>query len=123
MPQIFEQNGIRLENCDCIPKLRTMPSKSVDLVITDIPYGAVNRESNGLRNLDKKNADIVRFDLTEMCRELVRIAKGSIYLLRLRTNIDTFPYYGWGGHEHTAMCMGKDKPLANEWRAYMAIGY
>lgn len=29
----------------------------VDLVLTDMPYGEVNRKSGGLRNLDKKDAD------------------------------------------------------------------
>lgn len=40
---------------DCREILPTLPK--VDAVITDIPYGAVNRASSGLRNLDKGAAD------------------------------------------------------------------
>ena len=41
---------------DCREILPTLPK--VDAVITDIPYGEVNRESSGLRVLDKGAADI-----------------------------------------------------------------
>ena len=40
-----------------------MDDISVDFTLTDIPYDAVNRKSNGLRNLDKCKADILTFDL------------------------------------------------------------
>ena len=55
---------IKLLQGDCLELMKDIPDGSVDLVLTDIPYGVVNRESNGLRNLDKKNkADIVTFDI------------------------------------------------------------
>jgi len=41
---------------DCLEILPTLPK--VDAVITDIPYGKVNRESSGLRVLDKGAADV-----------------------------------------------------------------
>ena len=63
-----------------MPILREMKSESFDLVLTDIPYGEVNRESNGLRNLDKSHADITTFDLHELINELCRITSGSIYV-------------------------------------------
>ena len=65
---------------DCLEVMKGIPDKSVDLLLTDIPYGGVNRESNGLRNLDKGKADIVEFDLLEMVNELIRITKGSGYI-------------------------------------------
>lgn len=40
-----------------IPKCR--------LLLTDIPYGKVSREDAGLRNLDKSNADIINFDISD----------------------------------------------------------
>lgn len=50
---------IKLYNEDClnisIPKCR--------LLLTDIPYGVINRNDNGLRNLDKDNADVETFNL------------------------------------------------------------
>lgn len=41
---------------DCREILPQLPT--VDLVLTDIPYGEVNRASGGLRDLDKREADV-----------------------------------------------------------------
>ena len=48
---------------DCLELMKNIPDGSIDFVLTDIPYDAVNRHSNGLRNLDKGKADIITFDL------------------------------------------------------------
>ena len=71
---------INLINADCIEAMSKLSDKSVDLVVTDIPYGEVNRKSSGLRNLDKGKADIVTFNLSELVDELCRLTKGSIYI-------------------------------------------
>jgi site-specific DNA-methyltransferase (adenine-specific) len=65
---------------DCIEEMKKMADNSVDLILTDIPYGEVNRKSNGLRNLDKGVADIVNFDLNHLIKEFIRLSKGSIYV-------------------------------------------
>lgn len=65
---------------NCLNLLPSITNDSVDLVVTDIPYGEVNRDSGGLRNLDKKNADKVTFDLEIFLRENIRICKGSFYI-------------------------------------------
>lgn len=57
-------------NDNCMNYMKTMPDGCVNLTITDIPYGEVNRDSNGLRTLDKENADIMTFDLQEFLPEL-----------------------------------------------------
>lgn len=44
---------IDIRQGDCIELMKYLGDESVDLTLTDIPYGAVNRKSNGLRNLDK----------------------------------------------------------------------
>lgn len=41
-------------NGNCMDYMKTMSDGGVNLTITDIPYGEVNRDSNGLRTLDKK---------------------------------------------------------------------
>lgn len=64
---------------DCL-RMKGIPDKSVDLLLTDIPYGVVNRESNGLRNLDKDRADVIDFEIKDMVKELSRITKGSVYV-------------------------------------------
>lgn len=71
---------IDLRQGDCIKIMKDLPSQSIDLCVTDIPYGIINRNSNGLRNLDKLNADIVTFNLNSFLSELNRIIKGSIYI-------------------------------------------
>ena len=53
---------------DCRDVLPTLPK--VDAVITDIPYGKVNRASAGLRNLDKGAADVETCDLAEVLQVL-----------------------------------------------------
>lgn len=49
----------------------------VDLTITDIPYDMVNRPSNGLRNLDKGNADIITFNLQDFLENIYKLTKGT----------------------------------------------
>ena len=71
---------LKLFNDDCIKIMENMESKSVTCTITDIPYDGVNRKSNGLRNLDKGNADILTFDLDMFLNEVLRITNGSIYI-------------------------------------------
>lgn len=51
-----------------------------DLTLTDIPYGVVNRDSNGLRSLDKNDADIMTFNLHEFLEEIYRITKSTIII-------------------------------------------
>ena len=55
----IEINNYQLYNGDClkfdIPKCR--------LLLTDIPYEVVNRNSNGLRNLNKDKADKKTFEI------------------------------------------------------------
>lgn len=63
---------------DCIKRMKRMDDNSVDLTITDIPYNAVNRRSNGLRNLDKGAADVQTFDLESFLPEITRVTKGTI---------------------------------------------
>lgn len=69
---------IELWHGDCLELMKNIPDGSVDLVLTDIPYGEVNRNDNGLRNLNKENADIETFNLQEFLREIYRVAKGTI---------------------------------------------
>lgn len=73
-------SDVTLYNGDCLELMKKIPNGSVDLVLTDIPYGKVNRKSNGLRNLDKGKADIVTFDLKELTETLCDKTGGSIYM-------------------------------------------
>ena len=72
--------SVELYYGNCFDRLKKFPSKSVDLLLTDIPYGVINRDSNGLRALNKEDADIADFNLTECTDELCRVTAGSIYV-------------------------------------------
>ena len=65
---------------DCLELMKGIPDGSVELVCTDIPYGVCSREDNGLRNLDKGNADVIDFDLLTFLREVIRVTSGSVYI-------------------------------------------
>ena len=72
---------------DCMETMRGMGNKSVDLIVTDIPYGEVTKNGaerekykGQLRSINKGDADIVTFNLLEFIGECARITKGSIYI-------------------------------------------
>ena len=72
-----------LFNMDCMELMSNMREREqsyVDLTITDIPYGEVNRDSNGLRNLDKGLADEVNFELQSFLEGLYEITTGTIVI-------------------------------------------
>ena len=76
----FTQQKYCLRKGDCLELMKAIPDGSVDLVVTDIPYGKINRRSNGLRNLDRGVADVISFEIGELVSELVRVSNGSIYV-------------------------------------------
>ncbi len=65
---------------DCLEIMKNIPDKSIDMILTDIPYDGVNRKSNGLRNLDKGKADIMTMTIPDMMYEFLRVTKGSGYI-------------------------------------------
>ena len=65
---------------DCMELMNNIPNESIDLVLTDIPYNVVNREDNGLRKLDKENADILTFDLINFLNQLYDKTKSTIII-------------------------------------------
>jgi len=81
--KIFNNSTVesnRLYNMNCMKLMKILDDNSIDLILTDIPYGKVTRESNGLYNLDRGNADIVTFPVETFIEECYRIAKSSIII-------------------------------------------
>ena len=76
----MNKNKIKLLQGDCMELMNNIPNESVDLVLTDIPYNVVNREDNGLRKLDKENADVLTFDLINFLEQLYDKAKSTIII-------------------------------------------
>ena len=60
--------------------MKIMSDDCVHLTLTDIPYGVVNRDSNGLRNLNKEEADVMTFDLSDFLSEVYRVTSGTIII-------------------------------------------
>ena len=60
--------------------MKTMEDGCVHLTLTDIPYGVVNRDSNGLRNLNKEEADVMTFELNDFLSEVYRVTSGTIII-------------------------------------------
>lgn len=68
---------------DCLEVMKQIPDGVVDLVLTDIPYGEVNRfaqKQGGLRDLNKGDADVVTFSLEELLVGLCCVGNGSWYI-------------------------------------------
>lgn len=80
MNSLFECEENKVLNKDSIELLSNLPLLSVDLLLTDIPYDKVNKSSNGLRILDKWNANKITFDLQMFLEEVDRITKWSGYI-------------------------------------------
>ena len=60
--------------------MKTMEDGCVHLTLTDIPYGVVNRDSNGLRNLNKEESDVMTFELNDFLSEVYRVTSGTIII-------------------------------------------
>lgn len=69
-----------IHNMNCMDGLSKYPNNSVNMILTDIPYGEVSRKNNGLRNLDKGKADIIDVDLSKLLIELDRIANDNVVI-------------------------------------------
>ena len=67
-------------NGDCMIEMKKIPNNYATLTLTDIPYEEVSRHSNGLRNLDKGNADIITFDIDNFLNEIWRITSGTVII-------------------------------------------
>lgn len=64
---------------DCLEIMREMPDGSVDVIITDPPYNAINRTTGNLRVIDKGLADSTPIDIPSLSKEFWRITRGSVY--------------------------------------------
>lgn len=72
--------SVRLLLGDCLDRMKEIADGSVDMVLTDIPYGEVSQKSGGLRLLDRGNADRCDIDIERLVSELVRVCSGSFYI-------------------------------------------
>ncbi len=80
---------------DCLEGMGLLENNYVNLLLTDIPYGKVSRESNGLRKLDKENADVETFNLDKFLEVSYRKTKGTMIIFcgheQYKHNVFQFP--------------------------------
>lgn len=77
----------KIHNIDCMEMMSNMKDLSVNMTITDIPFGNVTKKGEErakyrgqLRKIDKGKADEVTFNLHDFLDEVSRITNGSIYI-------------------------------------------
>lgn len=91
--------NITIHKGDCMSILPNLPDNSISLLLTDIPYDAVNMGSNGLRVLDKGKADFITFELEPYITEINRIVSGSAYVFcgweQISPLVNLFKRFGW----------------------------
>jgi len=81
-------------NIDAIELLKSFNDKQIDLFLTDIPYEHVNKKSNGLRKIDKEDANVKTFNLNIFLEEVFRTTKGSGYIFCGKEQIsEIFDYF------------------------------
>lgn len=80
MKEIIQNEIDTINNDNCMYYMKIMPDECVHLTLTDIPYGVINRDSNGLRNLNKEEADVMTFDLSDFLSEVYRVTSGTIII-------------------------------------------
>lgn len=103
----------KLYNYDCIEEMSKLPDQSVDLILTDIPYGNVTKNgeerakySGQLRKIDKGNADIVTFDIHNFLDECYRVCSGTIYIFCGKEQVsEVFSYFSNKRDGMTRQCI------------------
>jgi len=74
------KDNYQIINDNCINIMEKMGKDSINFLLTDIPYDEVNRKSNGLRKLDKWNADIITFDLKKFLELVYNITENNLVI-------------------------------------------
>ena len=73
--------------------MKSMKNNNVNMTLTDIPYGVVTRQTNGLDRLaildTLGSADIVTFNEIDFCKEVLRVTKGTICIFCSKEQFST----------------------------------
>lgn len=72
-----DKHYIRWEIGDCLELMKKMPDKSIDLILTDIPYN-ISQKSQGLRRLDYGDWDKQKGMEKEWIKSMLRIIRGTL---------------------------------------------
>ena len=103
----------KVYNMDCINLMREMANngQQANLLLTDIPYNAVNRKDNGLRLLDKQNADILTFDLQQYLQCVDKVIKDNFVIFCGNGQIsEIFNFFTGKGYTTRLLVWEKSNP-------------
>lgn len=103
MTPYYQDDACVIYHGDCREILPSLPK--VDLVLTDVTYGEVNRPSNGLRNLDKGNADKLTMSHMELIESCVACCGGSLYVWCGTEQVSGFRGYLENRNYSTRLCI------------------
>ena len=96
---------------DALSLMKKLKNNQVDLLLTDIPYEKVNKSSNGLRKLDKLDANTKTFELRDFLKEVERVTKGSGYVFCGKEQVsEIFEYFDSKGYSTRLMIWEKTNP-------------
>ena len=102
---------INLFNEDCISGMAKLPDKSVDCIVTDVPYGMVEYAQDKRLDLQKLWFQFKR--LLKAGGSAVLFASGSFTLPLIRSNLEQYKYkWIWVKNAPTQFINAKNKPLS-----------
>jgi len=105
----IEKNNIYC--LDAMKIFKKMNDKSIDLFLTDIPYEKVDKKSNWLRVLDKKDANTKTFNLKKFLGETDRITKWSGYIFCWKEQVSMiFDFFNMKWYSTRLMIWEKTNP-------------
>ena len=103
-------DGIRTG--DAIELMRQIPNKGVNLLLTDIPYARVNKPSNGLRVIDKQEANEETFDLRDFASEAFRVTRSNAVIFCGKEQFSTlYEYFDDRGATTRMVVWEKTNPM------------
>jgi site-specific DNA-methyltransferase (adenine-specific) len=76
MQPYYQDSSVTIYHADCADALTSVGA--CDLVLADPPYNAINRETGGLRSIDKGGADSLPVDISALAPRLAVLAP-SVY--------------------------------------------
>lgn len=111
-------------NDDCMHIMKYMSDNCVDMTLTDIPFGVVNRH-NGLRsnNMDKGAADIETFNAVDFIKQVYRITKSNIIVFCAKEQLsDIYKFFVASGRGTTRQIIWKktNPPPTNGQYVYLS---
>lgn len=102
-----------LYHIDCMEGFKQLNNNSIQMILTDIPYGNVTKNgeerakySGQLRNINKGAADEITFNLVEFLEECYRVCKGTIYIFCGKEQVsEVFSYFSSKRDGMTRQCV------------------